>query len=490
MRQSVGTTLSLIVIAATFSQTAFAQAPSRRPKNPPLPAQPAGPSSMAPLNQPVDIPPPPTVNDPMLAPVPAAKNNVGSWEQALEMVRARSTDLRSAYAQVKAAEAQSRISLSGALPTLTGQGFLTYNFLTKDVPTVTGFNPANGQVTTTTFTSPTQGPFVNGSLTAAVPIIAPRTWYSVGTAHRAEDVARLSVEDIKRQIALNVASTLIAVVTQERVVEINRIGFRSALERLELTQRRKALGAATGLDVVRAQQDVESSRATLVTGDEDLRKARESLGLALGVAEPIGVQQSISLNGIEKSAQQACHPANGIEDRADIAAARARVIQTERGIGDANWGYSPTLTAQSTLAATSVDTNQQNPTWNIQAVLTVPFYDGGTRDGQRRLAYAQTDQAEQSLINARRNAEIEVVQARRAVVVATDSRKVAADARQLAAENDRLTRAQYIEGEGTSLELVTAAAALRNADVTLALRDFDLVRARVVSLLALANCPF
>src|SRR5262249_26128292 len=159
----------------------------------------------------------------------------------------RSTDLRSAYAQVKAAEAQSRVALSGALPTLTGQGFLTYNFLTKDIPTVTGFNPTTGALTSTTIESPTRGPFVNGTLTAAMPLTPPRTWYSVGTAHRAEDVARASVEDIKRQIALNVATTIISVVTTERVAEINRIGFRSALERLELTQRKKALGAATGL---------------------------------------------------------------------------------------------------------------------------------------------------------------------------------------------------------------------------------------------------
>jgi len=495
MRQSVlvRTSFSLLIISATVAQTAFAQTPPpKRPKTPPTTApvtQPAGGSAMAPINQPLEIPPPPTVNDPMLAPVPVAAKNVGSWEQALDLVRARSTDLRIAYDQIKAAEAQSRIALSSALPTLNGTGAATYNFLTKEQSTLVGVD-ATGAPVTASIRNPTRGPYLTGSLVGAVPLLSPRNWYAVGTAHRAEDVARFSVEDTKRTIALNIASTLIAVVTAERVAEINRIGFRSALERLELTERKKALGAATGLDVVRAQQDVEVARATLVTGDESLRQSRESLGLALGTAEPIGVEQSISLNGIEKSAQTACRQAGSIEERADIAAARARLTQTERSITDAKYGYSPTITAQSTLSATSVDTNTQNPTWNIQAILSVPFYDGGVRDGQRHAAYAATDQAEQELVARRRSAEIEITQARRAVTVANDSRKVASDARQLAAENDRLTRAQYIEGEGTSLELVTAAAALRNADVTLALRDFDLVKARVVSLLALANCPF
>jgi hypothetical protein len=67
---------------------------------------------------------------------------------------------------------------------------------------------------------------------------------------------------------------------------------------------------------------------------------------------------------------------------------------------------------------------------------------------------------------------------------------VAASARALAAETDRLTRVGYVEGQGTSLELVIAAAGLREADITLALREFDLVKARVLAVLALANCPW
>ena len=64
-----------------------------------------------------------------------------------------------------------------------------------------------------------------------------RAWYAIGTAHRAEEVARLTLEDTKRVISLNVASTIVAVVTAERVAELNRLGLRNALTRLELTTR-------------------------------------------------------------------------------------------------------------------------------------------------------------------------------------------------------------------------------------------------------------
>ena len=59
-----------------------------------------------------------------------------------------------------------------------------------------------------------------------------------------------------------------------------------------------------------------------------------------------------------------------------------------------------------------------------------------------------------------------------------------------AAETDRLVRLAYQEGRGTSLELVTAAQSLRESEIQLALRDFELVKARVLAVLALASCPW
>ncbi len=43
-------------------------------------------------------------------------------------------------------------------------------------------------------------------------------------------------------------------------------------------------------------------------------------------------------------------------------------------------------------------------------------------------------------------------------------------------------------GQGTSLDLVTAAAALRQAEINLALADFSLVKAKILAVLSLATC--
>ena len=66
---------------------------------------------------------------------------------------------------------------------------------------------------------------------------------------------------------------------------------------------------------------------------------------------------------------------------------------------------------------------------------------------------------------------------------------MASRSRDLALQTDKLTQAGFMVGQGTSLELVTAAAGLRQAEINLALREFDLLRARLLAVLTRANCP-
>ena len=287
------------------------------------------------------------------------------------------------------------------------------------------------------------------------------------------------------------ANSIVGVVTTERIAELNRVGLLNALARVELTVRKSNLGGATGLDVVRAKQDVEVVRATLVAGDESVRQAREALGLALGLAEGVGVPPTVDISGLERDARATCRPAATVDDRPDVAALRTRVEVAHRGVNDVKYQFAPTVNLQSGLATTTVDTGSSpNTTWNVQGVLSFPIWEGGARYGNLRDAHVQEEIAALNLESARRQAIVQIDQARRGVTVAEDRRRVAGAARDLAAETDRLVRLAYQEGRGTSLELVTAAQSLRESEIQLALRDFELVKSRVLAVLALASCPW
>ncbi|MFT3763934.1 MAG: TolC family protein [Minicystis sp.] len=476
---SSGRIAAVIPAILLLSNLAAAQPPPGGQKAPPAapagkaaaPAQPpaAGPANQAP---PAAI----AVDDPLLAPVPPPPRVLGSWREALTLISARSVNLANAVQEVSRAEGAARVALAGALPTLNATGTLSHQIL---------FQPA-------TFSSMySANPSVQGQLTASLPILAPRAWYGIKTAGMSVDSAKLSVEDKQRTVLAGVANAIVAVFTAERVAEINRVSLKSSLERLDLTRRKFRLGDGTQLDVLRAEQDAATTRATLVTGDESLRQSREALGLALGFNEAYGVPPSISLNEIEQAVASVCAPGT-LDQRADVRRLKNELEITKRAITDAWLAFSPTATLSSTLGvANSVSTiSGGNATWSIQAVINVPLWEGGARYGNLKTTRAASEVAKNSLDAALRSASIEVSQALRSVAVAEQSRQVSEQSRDFAREAARLAQRAYEVGTGTSFDLVDTAQKQRAAELDLAVKEFQLIKARISALLAASACKY
>ncbi len=448
----------------------------------------------------VNLPPPPVVEDPDLRPLPPPKLTVSSWAEIASYMRARSADLRIALDEVGRAEAQRTVAWAGVLGTITAGGAYTHNFITNANPSFsnsTGINQTTFQpcllstpnCVASASTIP-QSDYVTGSINAALPIIAPRAWSAIHIADVNVGVQRATLEDIKHTLSTTVAGDALRVVTNERIAELNRVGLRQALERLELAKRKTSLGAGTGLDVIRSQQDVETARSLVVSGDENVRQAREQFGLDIGIAQDVGVAGDLSFEAITRQLLAQCKPAPSIEERTDVIAARERVHLARVNTGDVKTQFFPTLTLQSALSTTSQVTGATPATlWNVQAVLAWNIWEGGARYGNLRDVQLQALEAQDRLDAVRRAAVIQVVQTDRGVIVAQQSRDVAERSRNLAAEVDRLTRAGFMTGQGTSLDLVTAAASLRQAEINLAINDYSLIKARILAVLSLASCP-
>jgi outer membrane protein TolC len=441
---------------------------------------------------PPTLPPPPAVDDPMLAPPPPPKRVLQSWSEAVAFLRTRSTDLRIALDQVLMAEAQSRVALAQYLPQIAGSGYYAHQLVThtaaSPLPVLVGSGLVVGEVSTLTV------PISNiwgGTLQAQQSILDVSALDRIGIDRLGEDASRLSVDDKKRALVLALGNQIVAVVTAERGAEINRIGLRVALEQRELVMRQQNLGGATLIDLVRADENAADARATLVTGDESLREAREALGLALGIAEETGVAPGVNVNGVAEEARSSCRPVQALDDRPDVAAARVELEVAKRNLRNVWYGFLPTVTAASTVSATSVvPVGYPNPTWSIQGLLSIPIWDGGARYGALRLTRATEDVAAQQLEALRRQGTLQVELAQRQLVVAELSDKVAREQRDLAAKNERLTQIAYLAGQGTSFELVTASEAHRQAELNLAFRDFEIVKSRLFAMLALSTCPW
>ena len=65
---------------------------------------------------------------------------------------------------------------------------------------------------------------------------------------------------------------------------------------------------------------------------------------------------------------------------------------------------------------------------------------------------------------------------------------VSAKSRDIAAESARLSKVAFVNGSGTSFDLVDTARRQREAEIDLAIKEFEVVRAKIASFLAEANC--
>lgn len=427
----------------------------------------------------------PEVSDPLLEPVARPPRELVTWAEARALVRQNSTDERAAAAAVERAQGRWRQSLGGLLPNARVSVGVTFDVLNPTVVTSL-LNVSSAVLARSPPTSPMGS--MNINLTQSIVDLA--AWKGLSAADAARDQARLNQQDVRRRLTQGLARSLVAVVAAERVAELNRVGLRQALERAALISRTRELGAATQVDVVRTKQDVDVARGALIAGDEQLRRTREALGLAVGVDSEVGVPAGFALDGLASEARLVCKGVSW-EQRADLQASRANVKSAQDSRRQASLGYLPSLGFTSNLFGFTTDPGiARFATWNIAAMLTVPLWEGGVREGVVTEREGLEAQAAAALETARRQVRLEVEQVRRQVGVAEALMNTASDARASAEQLDGLTRRAFEVGRGSSLELVQSAAVLRQADVVLATREFELVQARLDVLMTEARCDW
>ncbi len=472
--------LSVLCTAhAAFGQTAASSSPTATPGGG------AGATSGAAPAAPAE-PQLPSVSDEMLDAPPPAANVLQSWQDALRVLRANSTTLRTLAARVDISRAQSRQALAGFLPTLSGNAGITRHLLRGERSVLVPTPPFQATVTV-----PDPATTWNAGLQLRVPVVALETWNDRAIAEAGVEVARLNTKAAERLAIAAVADAVVTSVTAERLAEVSRVSLESALSTLDLYKRRAALGAASAIDVLRGEQEVSLSRGQIITANDGVLRAREALGAALGSADPYGVTPTIKLDALAADAKTSCTITTDILGRADVRAAQASLNVSKRSADGVSRRYWPTVDAVSNLTYWSHESstpNNESVTWTVGGVLNWTLYDGGLRYGTREQRAAEARVASEQLSETKRRARLEVTQSFRAVRAAEATLSVSRKTRELAAETARLSKVAYLSGSGTSFDLVDTARRQREAELDYTIKEFEVLRAKIAALLALATC--
>src|SRR5437899_9711815 len=404
----------------------------------------------------------------LMAAAPALAQEKITLEEAVRRATARNPTALIAEQEIRRSEGILREARAPALPFLSANG------------TGTRLDAAR---TTTSSGVLVARESIAANVVLSMPLFAPQRWLAWAHAGGQVAIARTSLEDARRTVAIATARTYLSVMAQHRLVQITTQARDSARAHLEDAHARFEVGSGNRLDEVRAGQELAGDEAQLAQAEANLVRAREALGVLVAADGPIEVEEQLVL-APPPAPDDALREAE--ENRPDVQVSRQRAEAARRVSRDSWADYMPLLTA-----VVQPFYNSNTPTistvpetgWQAQLVLTLPLFDGGFRYGLRRERSAFYEESKAQLDGLLREARSEVRAAFEAVRRADESVQSARRAAGLAHEALDMTMLAYREGATNDLEVVDAERRARDADVA-ALSAEDTARQARIDLLS------
>jgi outer membrane protein TolC len=392
-----------------------------------------------------------------------------SLAEAVSGALARNPSAAVAYTEVVRARAVIEETRSNSFPTLVGNGAL--NLL--DSP-----RQAAGVVT-----QPATGVILSATL--AVPIVTPRPWVQWSQAKDQFEVSKASASDVRRLVATAVARAYLAIVAQKRVIEAATQARETDRAHYDFAHARYAGGVGNRIDEVRAEQQLESDEANVQQQWSLLARQREALGVLVGASGPLDAE--------EPNLQVDMEPGKAMADaerRSDVVAGGARLRASDRVVRQSWTDYSPYLTGTFTpFYANPATVNNPTTGWQAQLMLTIPFYDGGLRYGQKRERTAAEEEARVQLEATLRQARAEVRTAFEEIRRADATLEAARRAADLARRGLELAQVAYRGGTTTNLEVIDAERTARDAETAVAVAEDGARQARLDMLSSTGRFP-
>ena len=414
------------------------------------------------------------------------------WLLLVAAVRAQTLQPPVAPAQVTFDEAIRTALAKNPSVASASQAILRAEVLLQQAQTV--FRPTlNGAVTTTIldsergFSDFVTQPQVQ-SLTSAqlsYQVLAASRWAQRAQAEDQIHVARLSVSETRRQIAIATAQAYLAVIAQQRQVEVNERARENAQAHVDYARARVQGGVGSRLNELRAEQELATDEVLLEAARLAERRAQEALGVLMAADAPVDAAAEPSFEVPPAPAAD-----TWISERADVQFFSAQVQAADRVARDSWKEWVPTATATFEPALlTPSGLFQPSRTWRGFVSLSVPIFDAGSRRALQRQREVARDTARIQLtdVELRARAELRTAQA------AVESTERALDRARLAAQHAadvlRITDIAFRAGATTNIELVDAQRRARDADTAAAQAEDRVRQARLDLLVALGRFP-
>jgi outer membrane protein TolC len=408
---------------------------------------------------------------------PAADVERLTLDEAIGRARVHNPDALVAAAEVRRAEALVAQVRASALPSVSPQA--TYARLDGD-------RVLMGQV----IQSKDQFNAIGGIV---VPLIVPQRWAQWAHAADGRRIAELSVEEVRRRVAIATAHAYLTVIVQRLVIAADTNARDAARVHAAFAEKQYEGGAVSRLDAVRAEQQWHVAEAQLNDAEIGLVRAREALGILLGGDRPIDVAETPRFPLPSPSTPSAAGGGGALgpeQLRADILAQAMRRIAADHQVRDSWTDFTPYLIGRFDPQFTDPPTIfQPRYAWQAQVQLVWPLFEGGLRYGQIRERRALLAEASTGFDAIVRAAYSDLRSGFEAVRRAEARVREAAAAAKLGHDALDIANLRYREGAATNIDVIDAERQARDADISAALAEDNERQARLDLLAAAGRFP-
>lgn len=272
----------------------------------------------------------------------------------------------------------------------------------------------------------------------------------------------------REDLAFRVIEAYVGVGTAKEFVAVAEKALEDAREQLRIAKSRYKSGLGLYSDTLRAETAVTEAEQQLVSTGKNLKVAKRSLGLLLGLDESVDtepVTEGIALRDFGYYSEKSLA-------RKDVASLEYRYESARASVNKAEAGYLPRIGVRGTyqLNDNDVPFGSEGDSWFIAAFLRWEIFNGGRREYERAKASHTASQIEETLEGMKKNVSLSVYESFLAVEESKKNVELAEKSVETAAEGTRLVRKRYENSLSPFFDLLDSQLNLDRARADLAAR--------------------
>jgi outer membrane protein TolC len=340
--------------------------------------------------------------------------------------------------------------------------------------------------------NPIVGPFnvQDARVYLSQPVIDLSAWNEARASSLKLQAEKYGVKTARDLVVLVAVNLYLEAVTSASRVEMTRAQQSTAEALFTQAQDLKTAGIVAGIDVLRAQGQLQTQRQRVIAAENDFEKAKLQLARAIGLplAQAFTLTDKIPYAPLPAPSLDVVL-ARALDARPDFLAAKSRVEAAQASLKAANGALLPSLSFDADYGAIGQTYSDAHSTFSVAATVHIPVFDGGRTKARRIEAGSTLREREAELADIRGRVEYEVRAALLDLRTADQQLEASNTNRQLADAELTQARDRFGAGVASNLEITQAqeAVAAASEQYISALYSHNLAKASLARALGIAE---